>query len=454
MQIGRSSSTSSAQIALGVLMTASIVSLLDRQILSLLLIPIRADLGISDTQVSLLQGLAFAALYAVAGLPIGFAVDRINRRNIVIAGVLFWSIATALCGLATSFGLLFLARVGVGLGEACLHPSAYSMISDYFSQERRGRAYSLFGGAATIGISISLFAGAMLITVLGKEPITVWPFGTLAPWRVAFLLASLPGVLVALALLFVKEPVRQETASPMAGRSGERFLPFLKRRRGVVLLVFGAYGLINFAGYGVLAWMAVAYVRVYALSLADAGWVVGGIMLIASIVGALTGGALADRWQSRSLPGGRFRVAALSGLLGSVSFFLWWGASSFAASLLFGICAFTCQVAATSTAPAVIADLAPNRLRGQLSALYLLMTGFGGIAAGPTAIAAVSDGMFGGGAGLRWSLMIVPAFATLCAALLAWMGRHYFSRVTSSAAAFDGHTSGLSKIRPSLEKIA
>ena len=432
MEATRRSSKSTAAYALAVLMIASVVSLVDRQILSLLLLPIRTDLELSDTGVSLLQGVAFAAVYAFAGLPIGRAVDRYNRRNIIIAGVTIWSVMTALCGFADSFWALFLARVGVGMGEACLHPAAYSLISDYFPPERRGRAYSLFGGAATIGISVSLFAGAAVIAMLGSGQVDAGPFGSLAMWKAAFLIASLPGFVVVLALLFMREPPRLERAE--TGHAAPGFLPFLRRRKGVISLVFAAYGLINFAGYGVLAWMAAAYVRVHGLSLPQAGFAVGGIMLVASIAGALLGGTLADRWSARGLPGGRFRVVVMSGLGGALAFTAWWGTDHLALSFLFGTIAFTMQVAATSTAPSVIAELAPNDYRGQLSAVYLLVTGLGGVAAGPTLIALVADYGFGTEDGLRYAMIIVPALAVLGAAALAWRFRHYFSQATAPAA--------------------
>ncbi len=151
-----------AKYLLGVLLAAMVISLLDRQILSLLVEPIRHDLGLSDTQISLLQGLAFAALYAVMGIPFGILADRVNRRNLIACGVLVWSVSTILCGLSRNFPELFLARVGVGVGEACLSPAAYSLISDSFARERRGRALGLLSAAGNFGLVASLFLGRVL----------------------------------------------------------------------------------------------------------------------------------------------------------------------------------------------------------------------------------------------------------------------------------------------------
>lgn len=419
-------SPAGATASLALLMVASIISLIDRQILSLLLIPIRNDLGLTDTGVSLLHGLAFAVVYCLAGLPIGYAVDRYNRRNIVIVGIVFWSAMTALCGLATGFWLLFLARVGVGLGEACLHPAAYSLISDLFPPERRGRAYAAFGAAGTIGISASLFGGAAVIALIGPGGITIWPLGHLPMWQAAFLAVSIPGFLLALILPLLREPPRREHAGQQLSASG--FAGFVWANRGVIGLVFLCYGLISFAGYGVMAWMATGYVRQFGLSLAAAGFVVGVIMLAASIVGAVIGGMLTDRWHARELPGGRFLMVVPSGIIGSMAFAGWWSASSFGWSMAGGIVAFSMQVAAATTAPSVVAALAPNEYRGQLAAFYLLVTGLFGIAAGPTAIALITDHVFADDAALRWSIICATVPALLLAAAIAWASRHYYSR--------------------------
>jgi len=418
-------SAAGAKAALALLMVASVVSLIDRQILSLLLIPIRNDLGLSDTGVSLLQGLAFAVVYCLAGLPIGYAVDRFSRRNIVIAGILFWSAMTALCGLATAFWLLFIARVGVGLGEACLHPAAYSLISDLFPAERRGRAYAAFGAAGTIGISASLFGGAAVIALIGPSGITLWPFGHLPMWQAAFLAVSLPGFVLAVVLPLLREPPRLEH-SGRASASG--FFGFVRANRGVIGVVFLCYGLISFAGYGAIAWMATGYVRQFGLSLARAGVVVGAITLAASVVGAIVGGLLTDRWHARGVAGGRFLMVVPSGIVGALAFAAWWSANSFGWSVAGGIVAFSMQVAAATTAPSVVAALAPNEYRGQLAAFYLLVTGLFGIAAGPTAIALITDHVFADDAALRWSIICATVPALLLAALVAWTSRGYYSR--------------------------
>ena len=150
------------------LLLAYAVSLIDRQVLSLLVQPIKASLDISDTQISLLHGLAFAIFYTMFGILIGRAVDKYNRRNIIVAGITLWCLATIACGLASSFAGLFIARMFVGVGEATLSPAAFSMIADYFPPERRARAMSVFSTGVFVGSGLALILGGAAIEATGQ----------------------------------------------------------------------------------------------------------------------------------------------------------------------------------------------------------------------------------------------------------------------------------------------
>ena len=192
----------------GVLTVAYVFSFIDRSILTLLVGPIRVDLGISDTQVSLLHGLAFAIFYTLLGIPIASLADRRNRRNIIAVGVTFWSIATAACGLTRNFWQLFLARIGVGVGEAALSPAAYSMIADSFPPEKLGRALSVYTLGAIAGIGFALIIGGAVIgTVMTATDATLPLVGTVRPWQVVFFIVGLPGGVWSL------DAVRGETRS-------------------------------------------------------------------------------------------------------------------------------------------------------------------------------------------------------------------------------------------------
>src|SRR6185503_17082308 len=193
-----------------ILMACYTLSFIDRQILSLLVAPIKQDLGISDTRVGLLQGLAFAVLYTALGLPMGRIADRRSRRNLIAVGVFFWSLMTALCSVARSFGSLFLARVGVGVGEATLGPSAFSLISDYFPKERLGTALSVYSAGIFVGAGLANIVGGIVTQAASNlQPVDLPILGTIAPWRFTFLIVGIPGLLVGLLVYTIREPLRK-----------------------------------------------------------------------------------------------------------------------------------------------------------------------------------------------------------------------------------------------------
>src|SRR5712691_2641298 len=171
-----------------VLMVCYTLSFIDRQILSLLVAPIKHDLGISDTRIGLLQGLAFALFYTMMGLPLGRIADTCSRRTLISFGVLFWSVMTTLCATAKSFWSLFLARMGVGVGEATLAPAAFSLISDYFSAGLLATALSIYSMGIFLGSGLALIVGGVVVTATTRMPAIELPLlGLTASWRLAFL---------------------------------------------------------------------------------------------------------------------------------------------------------------------------------------------------------------------------------------------------------------------------
>ncbi|MDZ4373677.1 MAG: MFS transporter, partial [Phenylobacterium sp.] len=211
-----------------VLLLAYTSSFVDRQILTLLVEPIRADLKITDTQFSLLTGLAFSATYTIAGFPFAWLADRFSRRGVIIAGITAWSIMTAGCGLARNFGGLFLTRMGVGIGEATLSPAAYSLIADYFPLSRRATAMAVYSIGVFIGAGAALIVGGQVIAAVSQGPPLSLPVvGRLAPWQVAFLYVAAPGPLIALLMLLVREPLRRGIAK---SSSAEKIVPYIFAR--------------------------------------------------------------------------------------------------------------------------------------------------------------------------------------------------------------------------------
>ncbi len=273
---------------LGVFWLVSMFSFLDRQVLSVLMEPIKADLSLSDTQLGLLSGFAFGAFYAVFGLPLAVMVDRFNRRNLLSVSIFFWSLMTALCGMAGSFASLFFARAGVAVGEAGGSPSVASMISDYFSPEKRGRAFSIIAMAIPVSIMIGYMLGGYLNHLYG--------------WRLTFVIIGAPGIALALlVLLTISEPVRGGSENRTTNVTAPPFLKsigFLIRRPAYLAAIIAGAG-VSMAAYGSGVWTPSFFIRVHGLSVAQAGALVGLMYGTAGITGALAGGFLADRLSTR-----------------------------------------------------------------------------------------------------------------------------------------------------------
>jgi MFS family permease len=197
-----------------VLTFAYVVSFVDRTILSLLIEPIKADLALSDTQIALVQGIAFGLFYAAMGLPLGWLADRMSRRLLIGIGAGFWCLATAACGLAASFPQLFLARIGVGVGEAALSPAAMSMISDSFPKERRALPIGIYAGAAALGAGLALILGGSVIRLVsGASQVSLPLVGDVAAWQAAFILVGVFGLVLLPLMATVVEPLRRNDSA-------------------------------------------------------------------------------------------------------------------------------------------------------------------------------------------------------------------------------------------------
>ncbi len=212
-----------AWTVVAILIATAVLSYTDRQVLSLLVDPIRGDMGISDTQISLLLGTAFAVIYGVAGIPLGFLADRISRRNLIFAGVSVWSLGTIACGFSHNFGEIFASRIVVGLGEAALSPAAISLISDYFPPSRRGTAVGFFLSGIAMGSGVAILIGGGVLHAIELGALAATPLAGYAPWRMVLLVIGGPGLLWAMAILLIREPIRHaadgEPAPPLRRRA-------------------------------------------------------------------------------------------------------------------------------------------------------------------------------------------------------------------------------------------
>lgn len=416
-----------AWFVVAVLLLAYISSFIDRQILSLMVAPIRRDLGLSDTQMSLLMGLSFAILYTLLGLPVGRMADARSRRGIMAVGVAVWSVFTATCGLARNFTQLFLARVGVGVGEAALSPAAYSMLADYFPKERQGRALSAYVSGIYIGGGLALIIGGFVIKALsGAETWNVPLVGAMHPWQTVFFVIGLPGLLIALLVLAVREPVRRAaTAEPLPMGEVARYVR--DNLRTFTAHHFGI-AMISFAAYGANAWIPSIFVRQYGWSLPRIGTTFGLFIMVFGTAGIYAGGWFADRALRNGKVDGKLTTCLIGavGMLACGAVFSLSGSSTAAiviAAPFNFFAAFPYGAAA-----AAVAEVAPNRMRAQLSATYLFVVNLIGLGLGPTAVALVTDKVFHDDRMVGYSLGITMSVSlTIAALLLAW-GRPAYVR--------------------------
>ena len=405
-----------------VLMVAYVLSFIDRQILNLLVGPIRRDLMISDTQMSLLMGLSFALFYTVCGIPLGRLADTRSRRGLIAFGILFWSAATAACGLARLYWHFLICRIGVGVGEAALSPAAYSLIADSFPAERRATAISVYSMGVYLGSGFAFLFGGLVIKLASAQGDVLLPLlGKVRPWQLIFLALGAAGLLFSLLLLAIKEPARQGTGAGITVPLSEVGRYIRANKRTVLCHNFGFAGL-AFASYGSAAWIPTFFIRTYGWDAGQVGVVYGGIVATFGCLGIVFGGKLADWMLRRGRSDAHMRVglyAAIGAVLFVLAFPLMesahWAAilltpAVFFLSMPFGV------------APAAIQEIMPNSMRGQASAVYLFVITLIGLGIGPTAVAIITDYVFNEDMSLRYSLMIVTSIAVMSSVVLLSMG--------------------------------
>jgi len=425
-----------ARRAVLVLMVAYIVSYIDRQILAMLVGPIKADLGVTDFELSLLNGLAFAVCFTVLGVwPVGQWADRGNRRNLAAAGVFLWSLMTAVCGRVTSYAGLFVARVGVGVGEATLAPAAYSMIADYVPPARRGRALGLFSMGIYLGIGVAIMVTGLVVQAVGSMPVMHWPvIGEVRGWQVAFLILGPPGMLVSLWLLTVREPARREVA---AATTGVRYADVWRRIREhagfYANLIFGV-SMLTLTFNAVAFWIPAHLLRVHELSPLQVAFSYGPIMFVAGSLGILAGGVLADRWRSAGRADAELQVVLYGALaLGPLVIAAFQLRDATLAIALLAPLLFVTSFP-FGAASAALQMVTPNRFRARTSAIYLLVINLLGIGLGSSAASFVSDVVLQDEQRIGDGVTAVAAVAAPLAAWLIHRARPTYRRLTLTAA--------------------
>jgi len=407
-----------------ILSLAAIVSYVDRQVLNLLVEPIKADLGLTDVEIGVLQGFSFALLYAVLAIPLAWLADRSNRKWVILGGLACWSGATFMSGFAAGFAVLFLARMLVGIGEATLSPAGFSMIADHFRKARLPAALSVFTGSGFVGSGLALVIGGALYASLEAAGPVALPFGTFRPWQTTFFAVALLSVpLFALLLVFVREPARQpDTVAPAPAEEPSAFeiLGFLGHNARVFLPLFFGFSCFAAAQFGVGAWAPSFFIRAHGWTQFEVGQALGPVVMVTGPLGVVAGGFLAERLLLRGVRDATLRLsigAIACALPFAIAFPLvtegTLSLALLAAVLAFGTVPFGAGVA---TFPLIT----PNRMRAQVIAVYLLVANLLGYSAGPILVAWLTDAVFADPAAIDRSLALAaPAVMAAGLALVA-----------------------------------
>ena len=370
---------------------AYMISFIDRQILSLLVTPIRAAFSISDTQFGLLHGLAFSLFYAVFGFPLGWLVDRVNRIRLVAAGILLWSAATAACGLAESYHQLFAARIGVGVGEAVLSPAAYSLFYDLFDGKRRGRAVSVYSLGITIGSGLAYTLGGAVIAAMSRRgDVSVPLVGVSHWWQASIMAVSIPGIVLGLLFIFLlREPTRKRRAASGTGAEGSRS-PV--RVEWALLLAHGVgFGLIALASVANSVWFPAFLIRSHGFSPAQAGWLLGTIYLFGGTLGLIGAGWTSDKLFSSGVTAAPVNIMIAVAPIAAVTCALTYFNGSLAALAVGAAAVVTIASMSSVLGPTSLQMIMPPNRIGRLSALYVFILTVLAQSGGPTAVALFSD---------------------------------------------------------------
>ncbi len=426
---GASSETSAAyrSYVLAILILVYTFNFIDRQILGVLAIPIQEEFAVSDTQMGLMRGVAFAIFYSLLGVPIAWLADRTNRVWIMTIALALWSLMTAVCGLAQNAVHLFLARLGVGVGEAGGVAPAYSLISDYFPPERRARALAIYSFGIPIGSAVGIIFAGIITTILD--------------WRSAFIILGVAGI--ALAPFFrmtMREPKRgsqDASGAQTAAVSFSDVLATLMRKRSFWFLSTGA-AFSSMMGYGLFAWMPAFLSRSYADALPEffswaEGWLVpdgagivlyasyfyGAIVLVGGVLGIWLGGELGDRLGGKNRSA--FATIPATAFIAAVPFFVV-GVLSNSLTLSFFVFMIPTALSLAWLGPVLSAfqHIVPPNMRATASAVFLLINNLIGIGVGDLAIGAMSDALSQafGEESLRYSILAGTSFYLIAAALL------------------------------------
>jgi MFS family permease len=419
-----------------VLVLGYIVSLVDRQIMSLLLTPIKADFTAGDFEMGLLVGFAFAIFYSIFGVPLGMVADRVSRKWLIVVGMVLWSLATIACGFAGSFTSLFVFRMLVGIGEAAYTPSAYSMLADTFPPRRLVRATAALSLGGALGSGLSLVIGGTVIEYFNTAKDIPFGLADFKPWQATLIVVGMPGLLVALLVMMVREPPRRlaDDADSKAALQSFRFL--LRRWRDYVPIYVVGSGM-AVAAYCGYIWVPTHFIRTFGLSPSEAGWLVGSIQIAGTLAGSVLMVVLTEFLLTRGYADAHLRsvlIVAAGALLSMAGLFM----PTLTSTAVFWFLAATFQQSYYGSLMSALQITTPNRARGANAALYLMLSTIIGLAGGTALVGAIGEYMFpGNDRGIGYGIAIASGFGTFIAIVIGYFALPRYRRNAEPALAED-----------------
>lgn len=419
----------------GVLTLANVSSNIDRTILNLLVEPIKRDLHINDTQMSLLMGLSFAMFFATLAIPFGRVADLRSRRAIIGWGIALWSVMTALAGAAKNYWQLFLTRMGVGIGEATLYPAALSLLADYFPKDRLGFALGVYSTGIYLGAGLAVVLGGLIVQLVSIPNQWTLPIvGTIFPWQSVFFIIGLPGLAIALLMRTVREPQRrgaialrmEHRETPSGVRHSQTMpgivdvLAYIRAHRRTFFMMCAGYCSFAVFSYSASSWIPSLFIRYYGWQPATFGSIYGLMIMTFGTIGSVSSGWIADRWTRRGVPNAKIRVGIMAAACMIPLAILYPQMPSPELSLLVLLPINVFAGMPYGPAAAAFQEVLPPRMRGLGSALYLFLLNLIGLTCGPTAVALLNDYVFHDPLAVRHSLSLVNSTALCLASFFLW----------------------------------
>ena len=409
--------------AVVVMTLAQVFAFIDRQIPAMLVEPIKQDFNLNDSQIALLGGAAFSIFYAIMALPIGYAVDRYKRVNVLGTGIFVWSLMTTLAGLANSFGRLFGARIGVAVGEAVMAPVSVSLVSDYFPQNKQGKPMGIITAGVYIGIGATLIGGGYLIDYLTNiGGITIPGIGYFKPWQATFLVVGIPGILISFAAFMLHEPRRLGLAQTSEKDSKSiNIFSHLIKNKSTLIPMFAGLIFMALIFYSFTFWAPSMMVRTHGLSLTEVGFSLGIITIISSILGTISSGAVVDYLRSKGRTDAPIRTAMFACIFAMPAICLAPLVENVVAAwMLIGIYLFFIS----SFAPIgllAVSGVSSNEVKGQMAAVHAFLMMAFGLSLGPQITAFFTDFILQDESKLGLAVSLTGGLVLPIAAVCFWM---------------------------------